>query len=231
MDDITNILFLDIETVPLHPNYDALPDGMKLLWERKSSYFRKEQTPAEVYEKAGIWAEFGKIVCISCGFIHKEKGNLRVKSFFNEDEKELLVEFIKTTEQFFEKKVNAKLCAHNGKEFDFPYIARRTIINGITLPSMFNVAGMKPWEVPYLDTLEMWKFGDHKHYTSLNLLTAILNIPSPKNDIDGSQVANVYYVEKDIERIVRYCEQDVLAIAQVMLRYKNLPLLSGLADD
>ena len=117
------------------------------------------------------------------------------------------------------------LCAHNGKEFDFPFIARRMIINGIKLPYKLDLFGKKPWEIPHLDTLELWKFGDYKHFTSLKLLTKILNIPSPKTDIDGSQVRDVYYLEKDITRIVEYCERDVVAVAQIVLRLRNEALL------
>ena len=99
------------------------------------------------------------------------------------------------------------------------------VIHGIELPRVLNLFGKKPWEVPHLDTLQLWKFGDFKHYTSLSLLTEILGIPSPKDDIDGSDVAQVYYKEKNLARIVRYCEKDVLSLAQVILRFLSKPLL------
>lgn len=225
-DKITDILFLDIETIPKYESYDLLPDEFKLLWEKKSAYFRKaDELPADVYGRAGIWAEFGQIICISCGYIVVEDGvqTLRLKSFFGHDEQALLVDFSTMLERFFKKNRPVKLCAHNGKEFDFPYIARRMIINRLPLPACLNMAGRKSWEVPHIDTLELWKFGDYKHYSSLNLLTTILGIPTPKDDIDGSQVAEVYYKEQNMERIVRYCEKDVLAVAQVLLRFRNEP--------
>jgi uncharacterized protein YprB with RNaseH-like and TPR domain len=229
--NLQNILFIDIETVPQAADYTALPPAMQALWEHKSAYFRKEgQTAADVYERAGIWAEFGKIICISAGYIYRQEKEtvFRVKSFCEADEPQLLQSFCRMLQTFFAKKQPAQLCAHNGKEFDFPFIARRLLINGLALPKELDVAGKKPWEVPFLDTMELWKFGDYKHFCSLNLLTTILNIPSPKDDIDGSQVASVYYHEDDLPRIVRYCEKDVMAVAQLLLRFKGEPLLTNM---
>ncbi|SRR5690554_126845 len=224
--NLRNILFLDIETVPESPNFNALSQEKKELFDQKTRYQRREdQTPEEFYEKAGIWAEFGKIICISVGYFSFKNDirNFRVTSFFGE-EKQLLNDFCNLLENHFSSPEHL-LCGHNAKEFDFPFLARRMIINGIKIPEKLNLFGKKPWEVPHLDTLELWKFGDYKHYTSLKLLTNILNIPSPKDDIDGSQVAEVYYVEKDIDRIIRYCEKDVIAVAQVLLRLKREDIL------
>ncbi|WP_196885657.1 3'-5' exonuclease [Aureivirga sp. CE67] len=221
-----NILFLDIETVPETETFDELSDIKKELYADKTKYQRKdEETPEAFYHKAGIWAEFGKIICISVGFFKQKEGdrNFRVKSFYGEEE-ELLTEFKNLLETYFAHP-KYLLCAHNGKEFDFPYIARRMVINGISLPQKLNLFGKKPWEIPHIDTMEMWKFGDFKHYTSLKLLTTILNIPSPKDDIDGSQVAEVFYKEKDIDRIITYCEKDTITVAQLLLRFQNRPLL------
>ncbi len=222
-----NVLFLDIETVPEVEFFSNLSEEKQELYTQKTSYQRKEEfTPEEFYERAGIWAEFGKIICISVAyFIEKENVNqLRVTSFFNHNEHTLLTKFKELLDTHFSKK-NQLLCAHNGKEFDFPYIARRMIIHQIALPKKLNLFGKKPWEVPHLDTLELWRFGDYKHYTSLKLLTSILNVPSPKDDIDGSEVANVYYKEKNLSRIINYCEKDTIAVAQLLLRFNNLPLL------
>lgn len=223
---LDNILFLDIETVPEVASFDELSEQKKELYAKKTQYQRKDEVSAEdFYERAGIWAEFGKIICISVGyFVGFEKNrNFRITSFSG-NEKQLLINFKSLLEKHFYRD-NHLLCAHNGKEFDFPYIARRMIINSITLPEKLNLFGKKPWEVAHLDTLELWKFGDYKHYTSLNLLTNILGIPSPKQDIDGSQVAKVFYEENDLERIVKYCERDTLAVAQLLLRFNNLDLL------
>ncbi|NCT16933.1 MAG: 3'-5' exonuclease [Flavobacteriaceae bacterium CG2_30_34_30] len=224
--NIENILFLDIETVPLHKNYEEVDDTAKQLWEHKTQYQRKDEfTAEEFYDRAGIWAEFGKIVCISVGYfvLKGDVRNFRVTSFFGEEIK-LLKDFKNLLETHFNKPQHV-LCAHNGKEFDFPYIARRMIINRIGLPFKLDLFGKKPWEVAHLDTLELWKFGDYKHFTSLKLMTHILGIPSPKDDIDGSEVRDVFYIEKDIDRIVTYCEKDTIAVAQVLLRLRNEVIL------
>ena len=225
--NLENLLFLDIETVPETENYSDLSDDKQKLWELKSKYQRKEDySPEAFYDRAGIWAEFGKIICISVGYFVEveKKKQLRLTSFFGDDEHALLTNFKALLDKHFVKKSNV-LCAHNGKEFDFPFIARRMIVHQIALPNKLNLFGKKPWEVPHLDTLELWKFGDYKHYTSLKLLTSILGIPSPKDDIDGSEVAKVYYEEKNLQRIVDYCEKDTVAVAQVLLRFNNQDLL------
>tara|TARA_R110002124_G_scaffold71661_1_gene191853 strand:+ start:10037 stop:10753 length:717 start_codon:yes stop_codon:yes gene_type:complete len=224
---LENVLFLDIETVPQEASWNAVSENTKQLFDQKTKYQRKEEfTTEEFYERAGIWAEFGKIICISVGYfvIQKNEKQMRIKSFFDDDEKELLVDFKKLLDTHFNKNEHV-LCAHNGKEFDFPYIARRMIIHRIELPKKLNLFGKKPWEIPHLDTMELWKFGDYKHYSSLKLLTSILGIPSPKDDIDGSEVANVYYKEKNLDRIVTYCEKDTIAVAQLVLRFNNEELL------
>ena len=225
--NINHILFLDIETVPEVHSFSDLSEIKQELFAQKTQYQRKEDfTPEEFYERAGIWAEFGKIICISVGFFDSffNERTFRIKSFYGKDEVKLLNDFKELLEQHFNHKHHV-LCAHNGKEFDFPYIARRMIINKIDLPEKLNLFGKKPWEIAHLDTLDMWKFGDYKHYTSLNLLTNILGITSPKDDIDGSQVANVFYKDNDLKRIAKYCENDTLAVAQVLLRFYNLELL------
>lgn len=225
-----NILFLDIETVPQYQDFNDIPDAFKDLWDKKSKYFRDEnQTASDVYQRAGIYSEFGKIICISVGIAVdiNEQRTFRLKSFFGDDEMVLLQEFAAMLNKYYNTNKNLQLCAHNGKEFDFPYIARRMLINGVRLPSLLNIAGKKPWEVMLLDTMELWKFGDYKNYTSLNLLTQVFNIPTPKDDIDGSMVAEVYWNDKDLARIVKYCEKDVLAIAQLMLKYKGEDIIGS----
>jgi 3'-5' exonuclease len=222
------ILFLDIETVPLSPSFDTLDTAIQTLWDKKSAHFRAEtQSPRDVYQRAGIYAEFGKIICISVGLLKdKNPYGFRLKSFFSEDEKLILTEF---SDMLIKYTKNRKilLCAHNGKEFDYPYIARRMIINELIIPAILDNAGKKPWEVKLLDTMELWKFGDYKNYTSLELLSSILGIQSPKDDIDGSMVADIFWKERDLKRIVRYCEKDVLAVAQILLRFMNIPSLNS----
>jgi len=223
--NLSEILFLDIETVPEKSSFEELSPVKQELYGQKTKYQRKEEfTAQEFYERAGIWAEFGKIVCISVGFFNDDS-SFRLKSFFGDNEVKILEDFKNLLNRYYNQKHHV-LCAHNGKEFDFPYIARRMIINKVALPEKLNLFGKKPWEVPHLDTLEMWKFGDYKHYTSLNLLTNILGISSPKEDIDGSMVGQVYYKDKDLKRIAKYCENDTLAVAQVYLRFSNLELLT-----
>jgi len=225
--NLENILFLDIETVPKHKDFSQLEEIDRELWEQKTRFQRKEdQTAEEFYERAGIYAEFGKIICVSVGFFTFEQGkrNFRIRSYYGE-EKELLMNFKNLLDQYFYKSRNL-LCAHNGKEFDFPYLARRMIINHIPLPSKLDMFGKRPWEVPHLDTLELWRFGDYKNYNSLELMSRILGIPSPKDDIKGSEVYRVYYEENNISRIVKYCEKDTVTVAQIFLRLRNEPLLT-----
>jgi uncharacterized protein YprB with RNaseH-like and TPR domain len=222
---LNNILFLDIETVPQFSAYGKLPDDWKKLWDTKSNSLAKYhegQTNETLYPRAGIYAEFGKIVCISCGVLqgNGEQRKLVLKSFSGNDEKLLLNQFIEMLIKWASGEPKF-LCAHNGKEFDFPYLCRRMIVNNLTIPSNLNVSGKKPWEVNHFDTLELWKFGDFKSYTSLNLLAHTLGIQTPKDDIDGSMVWEVYWKEKNIQRIVTYCQKDVITVAQILLRMNN----------
>jgi hypothetical protein len=227
---IENLFFIDIETVSCCEKYELLTEEWKELWTEKISKALPDNTTPEEYypRRAGIMAEFAKVVCISIGYIKKEneKMQLRIKSFYSEDEKVVLEKFIETVCQL--QANNNKWCftGHNIKEFDIPFLCRRLLINNILIPDCFNFQAMKPWDVPVLDTLHMWRFGDYKHYTSLKLLAATLGVPSPKDDIDGSRVGEVYWTEKDLKRIAHYCEKDVATVANVILRFKNLPLLT-----
>ncbi len=221
--DLTNILFLDLETVPMSHTFEELPENLKPLWEIKAQRIQKleeDKTIQEIFfERAGIYSEFGKIICASAGFFRLENGSLtfRVKAFYGHDEKALLEDFSTLLNQYFNTSGHC-LCAHNGKEFDFPYLSRRMLINNVKIPLLLNNQGKKPWEVPLLDTMELWKFGDIKNYTSLALLAAVFDIPSPKDDIDGSQVADVYYNKNEIERIAAYCNKDVITTARLYLK-------------
>jgi 3'-5' exonuclease len=229
--NFNNILFLDIETVSQYETYNHLPEDWQELWDIKAQQLirnKENETTESIYERAGIYAEFGKIICISCGVIQGigENKKLVIKSFCDDDEAKLLTEFTamlknwsNTPEKF--------LCAHNGKEFDYPYICRRMVINGIAIPESLQIAGRKPWEVRHLDTMELWKFGDFKNYTSLKLLARALGIPSPKDDIDGSMVNHVYWNGKDLDRIAHYCQKDVITLAQVLLRFHCEPLIKA----
>jgi len=231
--ELRDIIFLDIETVANHHDYHALDERLKAQWARKAAIYRRDSdlTDEEIYhERAGIFAEFGKIVCVAVGkFSDGENGQLmlRTKAYYSHDERELLHGFkgmLARTDQG-----SMRLCAHNGKEFDFPYLCRRMLINGIALPPVLNIAGRKPWEIPHLDTMELWKFGDYKNFTSLDLLAAIFNIPSSKDDMDGSQVNTVYYKDKDLEKIKDYCLRDVAVLAQLFLKLRGINLETSLA--
>jgi uncharacterized protein YprB with RNaseH-like and TPR domain len=226
--DLKDILFLDVETVGCADDYNKLSERLKSQWARKSGFFKRDsgQTDEDLFhEKAGIYAEFGKIVVIAIGKYTEENGalGLRTKYFADHDEKNLLTAFREAIEKMG---LGVRLCAHNGREFDFPYICRRSLVNGIALPSVLNMAGKKPWEVGHLDTMEMWKFGDYKHYTSLDLLSTIFDIPSSKGDMDGSMVSKVYYQQGDLKKIAEYCVGDVVAIAQLFLKMKGMDLIA-----
>ena len=227
--NFNNILFLDIETVSQFETYLHLPEEWKEMWDIKAQFLlrnKEAETAETIYERAGIYAEFGKIICISCGCLqgNGDDKKLLLKSYCGDDERKLLREFAGMLQKW-SGDADKYLCAHNGKEFDYPYICRRMVINGIEIPEVLKIAGRKPWEVRHLDTLEFWKFGDYKNYTSLKLLAKVLGISSPKDDIDGSQVNGVYWREKDLDRIVTYCQKDVVTLTQVLLRFHCKPLL------
>ncbi len=229
--DLKKILFLDVETAPIVSDYEQLADSFKELWENKADRIRgdQEKTAGELFnERAGIYSEFGKIVCISAGFFYDDGDELkfRCKAFYSDDESELLRDFAALLNNSFNSNDNY-LCGHNSREFDFPYIARRMLINRIPLPKIINLQGKKPWEVTHLDTMELWKFGDYKNYTSLALLATVFGIPTPKDDIKGSDVARVYWKEKDLKRIAIYCNKDVVTTARLFLKYT----FAGELDD
>jgi len=227
--ELRDILFLDIETVATTKEFSDLNERMKTQWARKASFFKRDpkQTDEDLYhERAGIYAEFGKVICIAVGkFFDHESGELGLKTkvYSGDDEKVLLSDFKSMLEKMDSSTL--RFCAHNGKEFDYPYMCRRMLINSIPLPAVLNLSGKKSWEVQHLDTLELWKFGDYKHYTSLDLLSTIFNIPSSKNNIDGSQVNHVYYQEQDLPRISEYCRGDVVVLAQLFLKLKGYPVI------
>jgi predicted PolB exonuclease-like 3'-5' exonuclease len=228
--DLQKVLFIDIETVSAYPDYNALPETWQNLWADKTKFIREREdiSPADYYpQRAGIMAEFGKIVCISCGFFARygtTGREFRLKSFYGEDEFLLLQEFADLLNKHFQGP-EFLLCAHNGKEFDFPYLSRRMLVHGIQLPVTLNTAGKKPWEIQHLDTMELWKFGDYKHFTSLKLLAALFDIPTPKDDIDGSMVGEVFWKENDLDRISTYCQKDTVTVAQLVLRYRGEQIL------
>jgi 3'-5' exonuclease len=228
--ELRDILFIDIETVAGTDDYSSLGERLKTQWARKANFFKRgpDQTDEDLFnDRAGIYAEFGKVVCISVGkFIDTDSGELGLKTkvYSNHDEKLLLQEFKSMIERMDSSTL--RFCAHNGKEFDYPYLCRRMLIQSIPLPAPLNLSGKKPWDVQHLDTLELWKFGDVKHYTSLDLLATIFNIPSSKNNIDGSQVNFVYHKENGLDRISEYCRGDVVVLAQLFLRLKGYPLIA-----
>ena len=230
--NITDLLLIDIETVPEHSTYTALDANWQSLWQRKSSKytFPPHYTMDDTYnERAGILAEFGKIICISTAFFYTDSAKqtkLKQKTLQGHNEKLLLCDFLLLCDSFVKVKKNISFAGHNIKEFDIPYICRRLIINGIALPKYFNLHNQKPWENTNIDTLHYWRFGDYKNYISLNLLATTLQIQSSKTDIDGSMVREVYYQQDGLNRIATYCAKDVQVVAQILLRFNNKPLLN-----
>lgn len=226
---LDDILFLDIETVPEVYRYDELDEDLRELWAGKHRFImeRDDVTAEELYDKAGIYAEFAKVVCVSTAIFYTKNDmqKLRVKSFYGEDEKTLLQEFSAVLTRFANARFERHICGHNIREFDVPFLARRMLINGLPLPDLLDLAGKKPWEVRHIDTMNLWKFGDYKHFTSLALLARIFGIPTPKDDISGADVGKVFWEEKDIERIRVYCEKDAITVARLMQRFRNLAMI------
>lgn len=228
---VYDLFILDIETVPQYPQYEHMPEQWKILWKTKISKIVPESmTPEEMYlQRAGILAEFGKVICISTGYFienDKKELTLKMKSVYGHDEKSLLQSFLQITERLYKHNKNFIFTGHNIREFDIPYLCRRMLINNIQLPFYMHLHGAKPWEVRMIDTLQLWKFGDYKNYISLDLLANVLNVPTSKTDIDGSMVQKVYYEENGLPRIVEYCQRDVVVVANIILRFKCIPLLS-----
>lgn len=227
-DEPGQMLFLDIETVPLTPTLAEMPERLRKLWPRKAQQFRRDPSVTDdalFLRSAGIFAEFGKVIVVATGRLRQstEGDSLHIITFSGHDERNLLFDLAAHLGAL-EKGI--RLCAHNGKEFDFPFLARRMLVHGIPLPDVLDHAGRKPWEVPHVDTMELWKFGDHKHYTSLEQLAALFDIPGSKGDMDGSQVREVYYEHCDLPRITRYCAADLLTLARVYARLTGGPNLS-----
>jgi len=224
-----NLICIDIETVPAYPDFVSLPNELKELYLKKSERLKQENENEEeqYFNHAGIYGEFGKVICITLGLFKKEKSeyHLRIKSLCGDDEKKVLEEFAEILDKHPNRN-QAQFCGHNVREFDIPFLCRRFLIHHLLLPSLLDISGRKPWEVPMVDTMQLWRFGDIKHFTSLKLLALILGIDSPKTDIDGKDVGRVYWREKNLQRIVEYCQRDVITVAQLMLRFKNLPLLN-----
>ena len=239
--DFGKILFLDIETVPCWEYYGQMEGHVKKLWDKKANGWKEKDIQLAhlsceelFYRRGGVYAEFGKIVAIGLGMLYIKRGEvrLRVKCISHPSEKVILSQFLQVLQTLetnlknkrasADKDSCALLCAHNGKEFDFPYIARRLLINGMRLPEALKLHSKKPWDIPHLDTMDLWRFGDYKTYTSLDLLAATFGVESSKTKMDGSQVCEIYYKEKNIEKIARYCSQDVITLVQVLLRMSGL---------
>lgn len=228
--DVEKLLFIDIETVPEVYDYEQLEAPLKLLWERKVKNFLNKNSASEVYNnRAGIYAEFAKVACVSFGFLQFNKDlndyEMRIKSIADKNEHNLLKKFSELVIQSFSSIHRFSFCGHNIKEFDIPFLCRRLVINGLSIPDVLDLSGLKPWEVSHLDTLDLWKFGDRKNYSSLALIAHKLKIPTPKDDIDGSDVARVFYEEDDLERIVKYCSKDVITVARLVMRFKSIDLI------
>ena len=223
---LENLICIDIESVPAYPEFNTVPEGFRELYLKKSERLKAEHENEEeqYFNHAGIYAEFGKIICISVGIFNmKEELHFRIKSIYNDDEKLLLLEFSELLNQHYSRSRRFQFCGHNIREFDIPYLCRRMLIHGLTLPAILDISGKKPYEIAMLDTMQLWRFGDYKNFTSLKLLAALFDIESPKDDIEGKDVGRVYWQEKDLSRIVTYCQKDVLTVAQLLLKFRGLP--------
>jgi 3'-5' exonuclease len=227
---LENLLFIDIETVPQQPVFTNLPEEWQKLWIEKVQWQLPEHTTSEQFysQRAGIMAEFAKIICISMGYFRRDAKllQLRIKSFYGDDEKQLLDSMLEALKELEAVNNRWSFTGHNIREFDIPFLCRRLLVNGIAIPHYLDFQNMKPWDVNMLDTFQYWRFGDYKNFTSLNLLAATLGVPSPKDDMDGSMVADVYYKQHDLLRIVNYCQKDVITVANIVRRFKNLPVLT-----
>ena len=226
---LENLICIDIETVPAWPDFVTMPDELKELYLKKSTRLKQEGETEEeqFFNHAGIYAEFGKVICIVLGIFRKEKNGyvFRMKTISGDDERNVLMEFSELLGKHYNTADRFQFCGHNIREFDIPYLSRRYLVNRLPLPALLDISGKKPWEVNMIDTLQLWRFGDVKHYTSLKLLALILGIDSPKDDIEGKDVGRVYWKEKDLPRIIQYCRRDVVTVAQLILRFKGMPLL------
>lgn len=233
---LTDILFLDIETAGQAADFDALDDRGKTLWQIKAGHIVRLQDPPDIetsalfVKKAAIYAEFGRVVNISLGWIQlvDNEHQLRLKSIYAEDERTILLEFSNLLSKHFSDPAKHFLCGHNIREFDIPFLCRRMLVHGIPLPSILDIGGKKPWQVTHLfDTFEWWKFGDLKTYTSLDLLSYALGIPSPKAEMDGSMVHEAYWDYRNYKSISKYCELDVVTVVQIFRKMNYLPLLTS----
>lgn len=229
-----DLIIIDIETASIHPDFQHMDDVWKNLWEEKVARSLPEKiTAAEFYPlRAGVMAEFSKIICISMGYFNREESlHMRVKSFYGHDEGVLLKGFLATLNKIENINNNWCFAGHNIKEFDIPFICRRLLVNGIALPKYLDFQNMKPWETNIVDTFQYWRFGDYKNFTSLKLLAATMGVPSPKDDIDGSMVGELYWSgdeeqrASNLKRIAVYCQKDVVTTGNIILRFKNLEMV------
>lgn len=222
-EDLNNLLYFDVETAGKYESYEDLAlqnPRLAKLWEKRAKYFRantlgmEEMGDSEIYsQKSGLEPEFGRVVCVSFGVWDGE--NHRLTSFYGDNEQEIL----EKTAKIFSNAVSKgmKICGHNIKMFDVPFLGKKMIFSGIDVPQNLLLWDKKPWEVPILDTAEFFSFGSWSHkFLGLDLLACSLGIESPKEDIDGSQVHNTFWGEKNYERIMEYCEKDVLTVMDVL---------------
>jgi len=231
---IESIIFLDIETVSLFPNLLLADDATKKEWARKIMKTNPTITPAlldDTYkEQAALHPEFSFITCISVGMVKGGKVYIKNIFGFDHDEERTLEIFCETMQKIIEKmeRLQPKLCAHFGKGFDYPFISKRMLVHGMTIPNILDSYGKKPWEITNLDTHEIWKMGGFNS-ASLSAIAHAFGIPSPKDDIDGSQVGHVYWVDSKIDRIATYCAKDVFALINIFRCMQGSPAFSEFA--
>lgn len=237
MEALKHYLFIDIETVSGMDDLSLMTPALQDEWIHKTrvKWGIEADAPECFREKAAVFSEFGKVVCISMGCLTEKDGawTLHMRSFAGDDEKDLLVRFCTSIQKFARSHVPT-FVGHNIKEFDLPFLSRRMLVNSIALPECLRLHGKKPWEVPHIDTMQLWAFGDYKSYTRLSLLAEVLGIPSPKDDISGADVGRVYWQERDLPRIVHYCQKDVETTVRVFMRlmvYAEIPFTTAIIEE
>ena len=236
LDQLKNIVFFDIETAGSHESLDALQEDNPLLatlWSKRCEYLRekfeenKDLTDEELYlNKAALHPEFNRIVCASFGRIagDVDSTSMIIKSYSGDDESEILDGIDKVLTKF--NKMN--LCGHNIKRFDIPVMGKRFLINGKKLPKSLMIYDSKPWELPFIDTSDIWSFGAWQEgFASLELIAASLKVPSPKDDIRGEDVHSVFWESSEHSRIAEYCAKDVKVLGDIMLKISGFSTLSG----
>lgn len=232
--EVAKIVFFDLETASEYESLDQLAlnkPKMAELWSKRCEYLRsrfeenKDMTDEQLYEaKAALTPEFARIVCATFGRVTfiGEDPNVIIKSYCSEHEDEVL----DGIQKVFDKFASLKFSGHNIKRFDIPMMCKRLLIHGRSLPKGLQIQNLKPWEMPFIDTSEVWSFGAWQEgFVSLELLVTAIGLETPKGDIKGEDVSRVFWQDGDTHRIAEYCQRDVFAGIQALLKLSGLPVV------